>query len=74
MNEIVNLLGSISKNSDNLSLLKDIKNNGSVNITQNTTNTNVSTPKGSSGNSSTAPISTTMSENETIARRIAFGS
>lgn len=77
MREVINILGVISNNSGNLSLLKDIKSGlsggNTNNIVSNTNNTTVNA-NGKSKTKQTSQTSTRMSRNEEAARRIAFGS
>ena len=77
MREVINILGVISNNSGNLSLLKDIKSGLSAgntnNIVSNTNNTTVNA-NGKSKTKQTRQTSTRMSRDEEAARRIAFGS
>lgn len=76
MKEVISILGVISNNSGNLSLLKDIKSGLSGNNTivsnTNTTNTTVNA-NGKTKSKQTKQGAARMSRNEEAARKIAFG-
>lgn len=76
MKEVISILGVISNNSGNLSLLKDIKSGLSGNNTivsnTNTTNTTVNA-NGKTKSKQTKQAAARMSRNEEAARKIAFG-
>ena len=74
MREVINILGVISNNSGNLTLLKDIKSglSGNNTVVSNTTNTTVNA-NGKSKSKQTMQTNARMSRNEEAARKIAFG-
>lgn len=75
MKEIIGILGVISNNSGNLSLLEDIRSGlsgNTNNIVSNTNNTTVNA-NGKTKTRQTSQTSTRMSRDEEAARRIAFG-
>ena len=74
MREVINILGVISNNSGNLTLLKDIKSglSGNNTVVSNTANTTVNA-NGKSKSKQTMQTNARMSRNEEAARKIAFG-
>ena len=74
--EVINILGSISKNSSSLPILSDIYSSlskpSSSNVINNTTN-NITTNKVPQKKKQSSPTSGKMSRSEEIARKIAFG-